>query len=127
MFYVFVISRPVELKLDSELEDISIGKKTKKKKKKKKKKHTQKKNTRTHKYSVECLCICRVFHEVKLRGHPSSIIRDLRCLTLWKSHTLQRNTNEQSTNRKRDRKNWPITKCFFKTDTVGFLIILVEH
>ena len=62
MFYVFVISQPIELKFDSELEDIYrsliIGKKKKKKKKKK--------------YSVECLCVSRVFDEVKHRSHPPS-------------------------------------------------------
>ena len=42
MFYVFVISQPVELKFDSELEDISRSHNLlKKKKKKKRKKHTQ--------------------------------------------------------------------------------------
>ena len=41
MFYVFVISQPVELKFDSELEDISRSHNLLKKKEKKKKKHTQ--------------------------------------------------------------------------------------
>ena len=45
MFYVFVISQPVELKLDRELEDISrshnLQKNNKKKTKKKEKTHTQ--------------------------------------------------------------------------------------
>ena len=63
MFYVFVISQLIEVKLDSALEDISRSHNLYKKKKKWK---------NTHKYSVECLCICRVFHKVKYYGHPSS-------------------------------------------------------
>ena len=42
MFYVFVISQPVELILASELEDISRSQNLKKKKKKKKKKKIRK-------------------------------------------------------------------------------------
>ena len=57
MCYVFVISQPVELKLDSELEDISRSHNLQEKK---------------YIYSIKCLYVCRVFHEVKHRGHTFS-------------------------------------------------------
>ena len=74
--YVFVLSQPVELKLDSELEDISRYNNLYKKK--------TKKNTRTHIFRWVPM---RLPGQAPVVSHRATD-RDLRCLTLWKSQPL---------------------------------------
>ena len=85
MFYVFVISQPVELKLDSELEDISRSHNLQKQQQQKKKK--KKKENHTNIPSSAYAFVGSSTKSGTAVTHPATN-RDLRCWTLWKSQPL---------------------------------------